>query len=45
MTTIFPRQGHYAHDAELVGSHPAPDVTVERIGDLLDLEPQRSSRT
>ncbi len=45
VTTIFPRQGHYAHDAALVGSYPAPDVTVERIGDLLDLEPQRSSRT
>ena len=38
MTTIFPRQGHYALDAELVASYPAPDVTVERIGDLIDLD-------
>ncbi len=38
--TVFPRQGHYAHDAELVARYPAPDLTVERIGDLLavDLE-------
>ena len=43
--TIFPRQGHYAQDAELVAGYPAPDMTVERIGDLLDLDPQRSSRT
>ncbi len=35
VTTIFPRQGHYAHDAALLASVPAPDVTVERIADLL----------
>jgi FMN phosphatase YigB (HAD superfamily) len=35
VTTIFPRQGHYAHDAQLVAQQPAPDVTVERIGDVL----------
>jgi FMN phosphatase YigB (HAD superfamily) len=45
VTTIFVRQGHYAHDEALVASYPAPDVTVERIGDVLDLESQRSSRT
>ena len=37
VTTVFVRQGHYAHDAELVADHPQPDVTVERIRDLLDL--------
>jgi FMN phosphatase YigB (HAD superfamily) len=36
--TIFPRQGHYAHNAAEVAKYPAPDVTVERIGDLLALE-------
>ncbi len=35
VTTVFPRQGHYAHDAALVASFPPPDVTVERIADLL----------
>jgi FMN phosphatase YigB (HAD superfamily) len=36
VTTVFPRQGHYAHDAELVARYPSPDVTVGRIGELLD---------
>jgi FMN phosphatase YigB (HAD superfamily) len=38
VTTVFPRQGHYAHDADAVAKYPAPDVTVERISDLLDLD-------
>lgn len=37
VTTVFPRQGHYANDAE-IARYPAPDVTVERIGDLLHLD-------
>jgi FMN phosphatase YigB (HAD superfamily) len=36
LTTVFVRQGHYAHDAALVASYPPADVTVERIGDLLE---------
>jgi FMN phosphatase YigB (HAD superfamily) len=36
VTTVFARQGHYAHDAAIVRAYPAADVTVERIGDLLD---------
>ncbi len=35
LTTVFPRQGHYALDPELVAAYPPADVTVERIGDLL----------
>jgi FMN phosphatase YigB (HAD superfamily) len=35
VTTVFPRQGHYARDAS-VASFPAPDLTIERIGDLVD---------
>lgn len=34
VTTIFPRQGHYAHDAALVAKYPKPDITIERIGEL-----------
>jgi FMN phosphatase YigB (HAD superfamily) len=34
LTTVFVRQGHYAHDASLVASYPPADVTVERIADL-----------
>jgi FMN phosphatase YigB (HAD superfamily) len=36
VTTVFPRQGHYARDSALVASFPAPDVTIERIADLID---------
>lgn len=35
LTTIFPRQGHYALDADTVSRYPAADVTVEHIGDLI----------
>ena len=40
VTTVFPRQGQYAHDAVALAACPPADVTVERIGDLLgyDLE-------
>jgi FMN phosphatase YigB (HAD superfamily) len=34
LTTIFARQGHYAHDAKLLATYPPADLTVERIGDL-----------
>ena len=36
VTTVFPRQGHYAHDAKLLSTYPGADVTVERIGELLE---------
>ena len=34
LTTVFPRQGHYAHAADVSG-YPAPDITIERIGGLV----------
>ncbi len=34
LTTVFPRQGHYALDPLNLASYPPADVTVERIGDL-----------
>jgi len=34
VTTVFPRQGHYAHDTALVARYPKPDITLERIGEL-----------
>lgn len=34
-TTVFPRQGQFAHDPEVIASNPPADVTVERIGELL----------
>ena len=36
VTTVFPRQGHYADDAAALAQYPPADVTVERIGVLLD---------
>jgi FMN phosphatase YigB (HAD superfamily) len=38
VTTVFPRQGHYALDEAAVASYPSPDVTIERIGDLLEYD-------
>ena len=35
LTTVFPRQGHYAHDARELGAWPAADITLERIGELV----------
>lgn len=35
VTTVFPRQGHYALDPAVVATYPAADVTIERIGDLV----------
>lgn len=35
LTTVFPKQGHYALDTKEVAKYPAADITVERIGDLL----------
>lgn len=35
LTTVFPRQGHYALDAVALAAYPAADISIERIGDLL----------
>lgn len=35
VTTVFPRQGHYALDPKILSAYPPADVTIERIGDLL----------
>src|SRR6266576_4711060 len=38
VTTVFPRQGQYAHDRNMIAERPPADLTVERIGDLLDYD-------
>ena len=38
LTTVFPRQGHYALDPSQVVANSPPDVTVERIGDLINVD-------
>lgn len=37
VTTVFPRQGHYALDPAIITAYPAADHTLERIGDLTSL--------
>src|SRR5215467_1760020 len=34
VTTVFPRQGHYALDPVIVATYPPADITIDRIGDL-----------
>ena len=38
VTTVFVQQGSYAGDPQTVGILPPPDVTIERIGDLLSFD-------
>jgi haloacid dehalogenase-like hydrolase len=38
VTTVFPRQGHYARDPHLLKSYPPADVNIDRIGDLLQYD-------
>jgi FMN phosphatase YigB (HAD superfamily) len=38
VTTVFPRRGTYAHDPKIVAAYPPADVTIGRIGDLLDCD-------
>ena len=36
VTTVFPRQGHYALDAREVAKYPRADIELARIGELLE---------
>jgi len=38
VTTVFPKQGHYALDPKIVGAYPAADITINRIGELLNYQ-------
>jgi FMN phosphatase YigB (HAD superfamily) len=38
VTTVFPRQGHYAVDPEILAAYPPGDITIERIGDLMNYD-------
>ncbi len=44
LTTVFPRQGRYAHDPRELSRHPPADITVERISDLLTVDRDRFLR-
>jgi FMN phosphatase YigB (HAD superfamily) len=34
LITVFPRQGHYAEDPQVLANYPAAEVSIARIGDL-----------
>ena len=38
VTTVFVRQGHYALDEKAISRYPAADYTIDRIGDLMNLD-------
>jgi FMN phosphatase YigB (HAD superfamily) len=38
LTTVWPRQGHYALDPQPIATHPPADLTIERIGDLVNFD-------
>jgi FMN phosphatase YigB (HAD superfamily) len=38
VTTVLPLQGQFANDREIAAAHPAADVTVAEIADLIGLE-------
>ena len=39
LTTMFPRQGHYALDPKNIDAYPPADLTIDRIGDLVSCDP------
>jgi FMN phosphatase YigB (HAD superfamily) len=38
LTTVFPRQGHYALDPGNIAAYSPADITIEHIGDLIDYD-------
>ena len=36
LTTVFPRQGHFALDVHTINAYAPADITIEHIGDLLE---------
>ena len=38
LTTVFPRQGHYALDPKAIATYPPADITIERIGELVNYD-------
>jgi len=38
LTSVFPRQGHYALDPGNIAAYPQADITIERIGELINVD-------
>ena len=45
VTTVFPRQGRYAHDPKILSSYSSADIKINRIGDLLACRRSAFTRT
>lgn len=41
VTTVFPRQGHYAKDPDVLAQYPPADISIPRIGSLLEYPLER----
>jgi len=39
VTTVFPRQGHYARDPQALAKYRPADISVERVGELAGFAP------
>ena len=35
VTTVFPKQGHYAHDPAILAAYPPADIEIDRLEDIL----------
>jgi len=38
VTTVFPKQGHYAFDPKILAENPPADIELSKIGDLLECD-------
>jgi hypothetical protein len=38
VTTVFPKQGHYALDPKVLADYPPADIRLDKIGDLIDYD-------
>ena len=38
VTTVFPKQGHYAFDPKILTENPPADIELAKIGDLLNCD-------
>jgi len=38
VTTVFPKQGHYAFDPSILAEYPPADLAIDKIGDLLNYD-------
>ena len=45
VTTVFPKQGHYAYDPSTLAEYPTADIEVAKIGDLIGCDLSAFLRT